>query len=76
MEIAEHLVMDDLVALGDELCIAEHLVVILACVNGDLPVTTDVKFVANGVDSLVADVDEGLLMKHYVLFVHEYEHVD
>ena len=82
MEIAEHLVMDDLVAVGDELCIVEHLfvsneivgVVSFAFMDGDLHVAIDLKFFAIG--SLVADVDEGLLMKHYVQFVHEYEHAD
>ena len=27
MEIAKHLVIDNLVTIGDELCVAEHLVV-------------------------------------------------
>ena len=81
MEIVEHLVMDDLVAIGGELCIAKHLVVnneivgvmSLACVYGDLHIaadmeffSTNVEFVIASVDSLVADVDEGLLLKHYI----------
>ena len=88
MEIAEHLVMDDPVAVGGELYVAEHLVVSneiagLTCIDGGLHVGSnvefvaiDVKFVAAGVDSLVADVDEGLLLKHYVQFVLGCEHVD
>ena len=52
MEIVENLVMDDLVVVGDELCVAEHLVVSneiasvvsLACVDGDLHITIDVDF--------------------------------
>ena len=81
MEIVEHLVVADLVFVGDELYVAEHLfvrneilvVVSLACVDGYLHIAidmnffaTDVEFVVAGVDSLVADVDEGLLKKHYV----------
>ena len=74
MEIAKNLVMDDLVVVGDELCIAKHLVVknesvgivILACFDEDLHVSTDMKFFTIGVDSLVAHVDEVLLLKHYV----------
>ena len=50
METAEHLIMDDLVAVGGELCIVEHLVVSneivsLACIDGDLHVGADVEFV-------------------------------
>lgn len=49
MEIVEHLVMDDLVAIGDELCVAKHPVVSneiigivsLARVNGDLHIVDD-----------------------------------
>ena len=74
MEIAEHLVIDDPVVVGGELCAAEHLVVSneisgvvsLACVDGDLHVVSSVELVFFGVDSLVIDVDEDLLMKHYV----------
>ena len=74
MEIAEHLVIDDLVVVGGELCVAEHLVVSneiagvvsLACVDVNLHVVADVELVFAGVDSLVADVDEGFLVKHYV----------
>ena len=74
MEIAEHLVVDDLVAIGGDLCVAEHLVVSneiarvvsLACVDGDLHIVSNVELVAVDVDSLVVDVDEDLLMKHYV----------
>ena len=81
MEILEHLLMDDLVAICGELCIAKHLVVnneiasvvSLACVDGDLHIAADMEFVASdvefvvaGVDSLIADVDKGLLLKHYV----------
>ena len=66
--------MDDLIAIGDELCATEHLVVSneiasvvsLACVDGNLYVVADVELVFAGVDSLVADVDEGFLVKHYV----------
>ena len=74
MEIVECLVMDDSVVIGGELCIAEHLVVrneivsvvSLECVDRDLHVPTDVKSIVVGVDSLFVDLDEGLLMKHYV----------
>ena len=73
METTEHLVVNDLVAVGGELCIAEHG---LACIDGDLHVGADVEFfvvdvgfVATGADSLVADLNEVLLMKHYVQFV-------
>ena len=84
MEIVENLVMDDLVVVGYELCIAEHLVVSneivgvvsLECVDGDLHVAADARFVATSVDSLVANVDEGLLMKHNVQFVLKCEHSD
>ena len=66
--------MDDLISIGGELCVAKHLVVSneiagvvsLACADGNLHVSTDMKFVSIGVDSLIVDVDEGLLMKHYV----------
>lgn len=74
MEIVEHLVVNDLVVVGGDLYVVEHLVVSneivgvvsLVCVDGDLHIVVDVEFVANGVDSLIADVDEGLLLKHYV----------
>ena len=74
MEIVEHLVMDDPVVVGDELCVVEHLfvsneifgVVILACVNGNIHVVADVDLVFASVDSLVVIVDEDFLMKHYV----------
>ena len=86
--VAEHLVMDDPIAVGGELCIAEHLVVSneiagLACIDGDVHVGVDVEFVvadarlvATSVDSLVADVNEVLLMKHYVQFVPGGEHAN
>ena len=84
MVIAEHLVMDDRVAVGGELCVVEHLVVSnqivgvvsLACVDGNLHVSIDVEFVVASVDSLVIDVDEDLLMKHYVHFVLGSEHAN
>ena len=52
MEIAKHLVMDDLVFVGDELYIAKHLVVSndifgvvsLACVDGDLHISANIEF--------------------------------
>lgn len=74
IEIIEHLIMDDPVAIGGELCVVEHLfvsneiasVVSLACVDGDLYITADVEFIVPRVDSLVIDVDEGLMMKLYV----------
>ena len=73
MEIAKHLVMDDLVSIGDELCVVENLVVSnemvgvesLAYVAKDF-FTTDVELFVAGVYSPVVDVDEDLLMKHYV----------
>ena len=84
MEIAEHLVVDDLVVVADVLYVAEHLVVSneiasvvsLTCVDGDLHVASDPEFVVAGVHSLVADVDESLLVKHYVQFVLGCEHSD
>ena len=74
METTEHLVMDDLVDVGGDLYVVEHLVVSneiasvmsLACVDGDLHVFSVVDFVFSSVDSLVIDVDEDLLMMHYV----------
>ena len=68
MEIAEHLVMDDLIVVGDELCIKKNLfvnnenagIVSLTCADEDLHVATNMKFVAIGVDSLVVDVVEDL----------------
>ena len=80
--------MDDPIAVGGELSIAEHLVVSneiagLACIDGDLHVGADVEFVvadagfvAIGVDSLVANVDERLLLKYYVHFVPRSEHAN
>lgn len=64
IEIAEHLVVDNQVAIGDELHVAEHLVVSneiigvvsLACVDGDLHIAIDVEFDVAGMDSLVADL--------------------
>ena len=41
MEIAKHLVMGDLVAIGDELCVVEHLVVSLECVDGYLHISIE-----------------------------------
>ena len=84
MEIIEHLVVDDLVSFGGELCVVEHLVVsnemvgveILACIDGDLHMATDMEFVFASVDSLVVDVNEFLLIKHYVQFFLGSEHVD
>ena len=83
MEIVEHLVMDDLVAIGDELCVVENLLVrnkifgveSLAYVVEELHISIDMEFFVASVDSLVADVDEDLLMKHYVQFVPGSEHV-
>ena len=76
--------MDDLIAIGSELYVTNNLVVSneiasvvsLACVDRDLHVATDVEFVVVGVDSLVANVDEDLLMKHYVQFVLGCEHTN
>ena len=88
LNVAKHLVVDDPVAVDGKLCIAEHLIVSneiasLACIDGDLHVGADVEFVvadvgfvATGVDSLVADVNEVLLMKHYVQFVPGGEHAN
>ena len=74
METTKNLVMDDPVAVGGELCIVEHLVVSneidgvlsLACVDGNFHVVADVELVFVGVDSLVSNVDEVFLVKHYV----------
>ena len=89
MDIAEHLVMDDLVTIGDELCGGEHLVVsneiasieILAYVSEELHIASDMDFVASdvefvvaSVDSLIVDMDEGLLLNHYVQFVLGCDH--
>ena len=84
MEIVENFVVDDLVVVGDELCVAEHLVVSneisgvvsLACVDGDIHIATDMEFIVFGVDSLVVDVGESLLMKHYVQLVPGSKHAD
>ena len=80
LNVAEHLAMDDPIAIGGELSIAEHG---LACIDGDLHVGADVEFfvtdagfVATSVDSLVVDVNEGLLMKHCVQFVPRGEHAN
>ena len=75
---------DDLVIVANDLYVTEHLVVSneiagvksLACIDGDLHVVADAEFVLVGVDSLVADVDEGFLMKHYVQFVPGSDHDD
>ena len=83
-QLVEHLVMDDLIAIGGELCVADHLVVSheiasvvsLACVDGNLHVVADVELVFSGVDSLVIDVDEDFLMMHYVQFVLGSERAD
>ena len=83
-QLVEHLVIDDPVVGGGDLCTAEDFVVSneiagvvsLACVDGDLHVADDVELVFAGVDSRVIDVDEGLLMKHYIQFVLGNEHVD
>ena len=77
MEIEKHLVIDDLIVVGGELCATKHLVVSneiagvasFSCVDGDLHVVSDVELVFSGVDSIVVDVDEDFLMKHYVQFV-------
>ena len=83
MEIANHLVMDDPVVVGDELCVVEHLVVsnemvdveILAYVVVDFFVA-DVEFAYASVHSLAVDVDEGLLLKHYVQFFLGCDHAN
>ena len=83
-QLVEHLVVDDLIAIGGKLCVAEHLVVSneiagvvsLACVDGNLHVVADVELVFAGVDLLVSDVDEGLLVKHYVQSILGSEHAD
>ena len=83
-QFVENLVMDDMIAIGGELFVAKYLVVsneiagveILACVDGDLHIADDVELVSASVDSLVIDVDEDFLMKHYVQFVLGSEHVD
>ena len=78
------MVIDDLIAIGGELCVIEHLVVrneisgvvSLACVDGDLHVVANMELVFTNVDSLFIDVDEDLLMKHYIQFVPKSEHRD
>ena len=66
MKIVKHLVVSNEI-IG---------VVSLACVDGNLYVVADVELVFAGVDSLVADVDEGFLVKHYVQSVLGSEHAD
>ena len=76
--------MDDPIAIGGELCAAEYLVVSneiagitsLACVDGFLHIATNVEFFTTSVDSLIVDVDEDFLMKHYVQFVLGSKHAD
>ena len=83
-QLVEHLVVDDPIVVGGELCATEHLVVSneiagvasLACVDGDLHVVANVELGFFGMDSLVIDVDEDLLMKHNVQFVLGSEHAD
>ena len=66
--------MDDLITIGGELCVVEHLIVSneidgvvgLACVDVYLHISIDVEFLIAGEDSLVSGVDEGFLVKHYV----------
>ena len=63
--------MDDLVVVGDDLHILDHLVVRIDMVGVEsfayiiegLHIVVDMEFVVVGVDSLVADVDEGLHSK-------------
>jgi len=73
MDIVEHLVMDDLVVVGDKLCVSEHLVVSneiagiesLAYLFEELHIATDVDLVLDihvviidvGLDTLVVDMD-------------------
>ena len=83
-QLVEHLVVDDLIAIGGELYVAENLVVSndiagvvsLACVDENIHVVADVELVFASVDSLVADVDEGFLVKHYVQSILGSEHAD
>ena len=83
-ELIEHLDMDDPISIGGELCIVENLVVSyeiagvvsLTCFDGDPHVANDVEFFFVGVDSLVIDVDEDFLMKHYVQFFLGSENAD
>lgn len=51
-------------------------VVSLEYVNGNIYIVGDMDFVATSVDSLVANVDELFLMKHYVQLVPKSKHVD
>lgn len=51
-------------------------VVILACVDGDLHIATDMEFVTTAMDSLVVAMDEDLRMKNYISFFPGSEHVD
>ena len=84
MEISKHLVVDDPIAIGGHLYVAEHLVVSneiasvvsLACVDGNLHVVVDVELVFASVDSLVADVDEGFPAKHYIQSILGSEHAN
>ena len=83
-QLVEKLVVDDLVVVRDELCATEHLVVSneivgvvsLECVDGNLHVVADVELAFSSVDSLVADVEEGFLVKNYVQFFLGSEHAD
>ena len=73
-DLVEHLVMDDPIVVGVELCVVGHLVVRLeiygvvssTCFNGDHHVADDVELIFDGVDSLVINVNEDFLMMHYV----------
>ena len=51
-------------------------VVSLESVDGDLHVVANMEFFVAGVDSLVVDVDEDFLMKHYIQFILGSEHDD
>ena len=74
MEIVEHLVVDDPIIVGVELCVVENIfvsndiagIVSLTCVDGNLDIFSDVEFIFSGMYSLDIDVDEDFLMKHYV----------
>ena len=73
MEITKHLVVDDLLSIGGEVYVVNHLVMrneivgvdCLAYVVEGLHIYTNMEFFV-GVDSLVTIEDEDFLMKHYI----------
>ena len=84
IEIAKHLVMDDLVATHGNFYVAQHLFVInatkyvkiLEYVFKGLHIFFDMELVVASVNSLFVVMDEHLLMKYYVQFTLGCENID